>query len=183
MDHSINTLGAAIKALDDVVAPAVDPADPLATEQLRLVSESLAFLRSRLPYLHDRSVLELQRSLALGSAIAEAAAPVASTAPLSRVIAEGSAVLDDRRASHSEIDVAAARIGAEIRNMIRLAATFDDAVRSTIERAVLADLEGSLDFYRAWYVPLGFDPRPDSVPTVADALTHIAVSDVVAEPR
>ena len=36
MDHGDNTLRAAIKSLSETVAPAVDPDDPQAREQLRL---------------------------------------------------------------------------------------------------------------------------------------------------
>src|SRR3954452_4273924 len=50
-----NALGAAIRALEEVVAPAIDPADPLAAEQLVLVIDSLRFLRERLDHLHDRA--------------------------------------------------------------------------------------------------------------------------------
>lgn len=46
MDHSENTLRAAIKSLRDTVAPAVDPLDPQAVEQLRLTIDFLEFLRT-----------------------------------------------------------------------------------------------------------------------------------------
>lgn len=177
MDHSVNTLGAAIKSLYDVVAPAVDPTDPLATEQLRLVSEFLGFLRSRLPYLHDRSTLELRRAVALGRTIAEAAAPVRAVDSLWEAVADGEATLEDPRATQCGTDLAAARVGAEMRNVIRHAAIFDDDVRSRIERAVLDDVAATMDFYRGWYAPLGFDPRPDSLPAVADAIDRLAAAD------
>ena len=44
MDHTANTLRAISKALTDVIAPAVDPKDPLANEQLRLVIDYVGCL-------------------------------------------------------------------------------------------------------------------------------------------
>jgi len=46
IDHSENTLGAAIKALRFTVAPAVDPGDAQAVEQLRLTIDFLDFSAS-----------------------------------------------------------------------------------------------------------------------------------------
>ncbi|NDK91451.1 hypothetical protein GYA93_17985 [Gordonia desulfuricans] len=48
IDHSENALRAVIKSLRDVVAPAVDPGDPMAQEQLALSLGTLEFLHSRL---------------------------------------------------------------------------------------------------------------------------------------
>lgn len=42
-EHADRALDAAVKALSQVVAPAVDPEDPLAVEQLRLVISWLPF--------------------------------------------------------------------------------------------------------------------------------------------
>jgi hypothetical protein len=41
-----------IKALREVVAPALDPANELAKEQLGLSIATLAVVQARLPYLH-----------------------------------------------------------------------------------------------------------------------------------
>lgn len=54
MDHCENTLRAAIKSLRDTVAPAVDPDDSQATEQLRLTIDFLEFLRTRIYDVHAR---------------------------------------------------------------------------------------------------------------------------------
>ena len=46
-DYTDNSFRASIKALEDVVAPALDPSNPLAAEQLRLVSGFLRFFQER----------------------------------------------------------------------------------------------------------------------------------------
>ena len=58
-NHADNDFRAAAKSLLDVVAPAIDPANPLARQQLKLVVDWLDFYRSRLPYNQDRERLEL----------------------------------------------------------------------------------------------------------------------------
>lgn len=69
-DYTDNALLASIKALNEVVLPALDPSDPLATEQLRLVAGFLKFLGARLPYVHDRNRFELEHYLALAGRLA-----------------------------------------------------------------------------------------------------------------
>ena len=49
-----NPLRAAVKSLTDVVAPALDPTNPLANEQLRLVCRFLEYTRLRAAYLPER---------------------------------------------------------------------------------------------------------------------------------
>ena len=78
-NHADNDFRAAAKALMDVVAPAIDPQNPLARQQLKLVVDWLDFYRSRRPYNQDRERLELAVQLEtardLASAAPEAAVP------------------------------------------------------------------------------------------------------------
>lgn len=53
----------------DVVQPALDPADPLAAEQLRLAISYLEFVRTRLDYMPSRRRFELRDNLALAQAL------------------------------------------------------------------------------------------------------------------
>lgn len=63
-----NALLASLRALEDVIFPALDPAQPLANEQLQLVCKFLKFMRQRVGYSGDlaRAGLDVARSLALG---------------------------------------------------------------------------------------------------------------------
>ena len=159
MDHSDNALGAAIKALEEVVAPAVDPADPLAAEQLVLVIDSLRFLRERLDHLHDRARFDLRHHLRLAHAIAEDAAL--------DEIAAASAVLANPEARTPELREVAAALAAALRNTVRDAG---EDTRRRIERAIVAGSRERIQADRAWHLPQGFDPEPGAVPPLDAAL-------------
>src|SRR5215211_3836511 len=113
MDHSDNALRAAIKALEEVVAPAVDPADPLAAEQLTLVIDSLRFLRERLDQLHDRARFELRHHLALAHAVADDA-----TGALDEEVEAATAVYERAGARTPELRASAAGLAAALRTLV-----------------------------------------------------------------
>ena len=78
-DVTENGLRAAVKALTDIVAPAISHTDPLANEQLRLVVDYLEFVRRRLDYLHDRDRFELDHNLAMARALDALGVPGSGT--------------------------------------------------------------------------------------------------------
>src|SRR4051812_7816939 len=112
-DYTDNALLASIKALNEVVMPAVDPADPLAREQLRLVTGFLEFLRVRVAHLHERRRFEFQHQLALGRRLMPDAAVSAEVAArLSAAIVHAEAVEADRKESVDALREATAELAA-----------------------------------------------------------------------
>ena|SRR5689334_25274843 len=162
MDHSDNTLRASIKALEEVVAPALDPADPLAAEQLVLVIDALKFLRARLDHLHDRARFDLGHHLALARAISEDVA-------LDPEIEAATALYERADARTPELRDAAAVLTAALRAAIGNA---EDDVKPRIERSIVAGSRARIEADRAWHLPQGFDPDPSSVPPLDAALRH-----------
>jgi len=162
MDHSDNALRAAIKALEEVVAPAVDPADPQAAEQLALVIDSLRFLRDRLDHLHDRARFDLSHHLALAHAVADG--------ELDAEIASAAAVYERPGARTPELRASTARLAAALRTLVRDAATADEATRRRIERRIVEGERARIEADRAWHLPQGFDPDPSSVAPLEHAL-------------
>jgi hypothetical protein len=162
LDHTDTTLGAAIKALDEVVAPAVDPRDPLATQQLRLVVDALRFLRERLDYLHDRYRFEVRHHLALGEAIVPDAAECSagSARTLREAIEAGAAVLARADARDPELRRASAALAAAIRTIVRDTTGADSESRRRIEQRIVAETRRQTVADRAWHWPQGFDPDP-----------------------
>lgn len=165
-DHTDNALRAAVKALTQVVAPAVDPEDPLANEQLRLVSGYLEFLRTRREYLHDRDLFEFHHAVRLGRELV----PMATTAGLAtddlgRAIEAADAV---RRSS--ELASATAAVTHATSMLVRAATTAEESARQRIERLVLDASTELLEVDRAWFLPQGFDPEPAAVAGVEEAL-------------
>ena len=165
MDHADNTLGAAIKALEEVIAPAVDPADPLAAEQLALVVHSLKFLRDRLDHLHDRARFDARHHLALAHSVADDAAACApeGARALAQAVESATAVTGSTDARTPELRTAAADLAAALRTVVREAAEADDDLRRRIERRIVEGTRERIEADRAWHLPQGFDPDPSSV--------------------
>lgn len=170
MDHSTNTLTAAMKSLSDGVRPAVDPADPLATQQLSLVTDYLGFLRGRLPYLHTRARVELRAAQDLAAQLRPHVPAVDAEAvqPLEDALAVAADVHE--LAPLTVVESATAQILAVVREIVRAAPGAGPEVRRSVERAVFEDSERMSGFYRSWYLPLGFDPYPGEVRALDDVI-------------
>jgi len=170
MDHSTNTLTAAIKSLSDGVKPAVDRTDPLAAQQLALVTDYLLFLRERLPYLHTRARLELRGAQDLAAAVRAHVSAVDADAERELEEALAAAAEIDHLAPTTAVEAATAQVLAVLREVVRSAAGASPEVRRAVERTVLEDSERMSAFYRSWYLPLGFDPYPSEVRDLPDVL-------------
>lgn len=169
-DHTENTLRAAIKALTDVVAPAIRADDALAQEQLRLVTDYIRFIQQRLDHLAERHRFECTQYLALAQTVLPLAASASTGVRdgLAAAIAGAEALPGAARlADHRE---ATAALTGAIRRLVREAAGYKAEARAAIERAVLDGSAALIDFERAWYLPMGFDPAPREVPSVEAAL-------------
>ncbi|MDB5818141.1 MAG: hypothetical protein JWQ11_1781 [Rhizobacter sp.] len=173
IDHTDDGIRAAIKALDEVVAPALDPANPLALEQLKLVSRFLGFLRSRLPYEHLRSSHELRHYLALARQLVEIApneGPVHARDALLGAIHEATPLISDPTCSPVQLEAGTKRLSAALSTLVRDVAEAPPAVRDSVERAVTHAARRLLDAQRAWFLPMGFEPDPARVPSMEEAL-------------
>ncbi len=168
-NHADNDFRAAAKALLDVVAPAIDPQNPLARQQLKLVVDWLDFYRSRLPYNQDRERLELAVQLETARAIANAA-PEAGSALLRAAIEAAAPVHAGLGPRLVEVRAVTARLEDEISAVVRRSAEFDEAARRSIERIVVRDAKTLLDAQRAWFLPQGIEPDPDALPPLEVAL-------------
>ena len=171
-DYTDNALLASIKALNEVVLPAVDPSDPLATEQLRLVAGFLKFLRTRLPQVQDRNRFELEHYLALGERLAgdaRLASPQVSQR-LDEAIEDARALLRSQTASVADLRSATAALSAPISGLVRVVAHADPVLRERVEHAVLIESKRWVDMQRAWFVVQGFELHPDELPRLDEAL-------------
>ncbi|MCW2737948.1 hypothetical protein [Nocardioides sp.] len=171
-DHTDNQFKAAIAALREVVAPAVNPHDPAAREQLQLVIDQLEFVRQRVGLLDSRHRLELVQQLDMVERLAHAAKDVRdpSAAEISDTVTDARAVLADPIAKHE--DLAAQQEGLA-RLVPRILEHAPDEHRQALDRLVV-QLSGSrVTFERSWYAPLGFDPDPESLPSVDSLLAEV----------
>lgn len=167
MDASDVALASIVRALRDVVVPAVDPANARAREQLRLAIDYLEFHGARLDHLHARARHALRHRIAMASALLDI--PGGPT-PLVGALESARRVHADAEAGTPQVRAAAEALAAAIASLVREAAGMAPDARERIEHCVLAGTAPEIDLERAWYLPLGFDPDPRDVPPLADAL-------------
>lgn len=165
-DHSRNGVQALMNALQ-LVAPAVDPADPIAAEQLQSALRYLQFLRDRLDLLYDRERFELRHHLDMTDRLLECLdEEVARTSTLAELSAAGHATWGRVGANVPEMRTATARLAAAIASLVRTIADDPPQPRSAVERVILEATAERIMFERSWYLPLGFDHSPADVPPI-----------------
>jgi len=173
IDHTDDSLRAAIKALDEVVAPAVDGANPLAVEQLRLVSRFLGFVRQRLAYQDGRDRFELRHYLSLADELAPLATDqpgIAARSLLLEALEAARPVAANLSATQGETRAAARSLSSAVSILVRSVADADEAARRPVERAVVVAQRTLMDAQRAWFLPIGFEPDPKAVVPIDAAL-------------
>lgn len=166
MDHTDVGLRAAVRALNDVVAPVVGQEHAQARDQLRLTTDYLAFVIERLPHLHQRDRFELSHHLAMARDV-HAALPGSSAPELATAMDAAQRMLERAGASTAEVRQATADLSAAVSTVVRGSASLVAAVQREVERAVLHASEQRIAFERAWYLPLGLDPDPQDVQPLA----------------
>jgi hypothetical protein len=179
-DTTDNVFLASIKALDKVVLPAVDPADPLAGEQLRLVSGFLKFLRSRVPHLGQRLRFELGHGLALARDVLPEARLVSDEVArrLDAAIDQATAAQAQASASEAQLRAATAALNAPVSVLVRLVGSgaVDAGLCRRVERKVVEGSKPWVDMQRTWFLPQGFELRPGDLPGLDEALAQPAVA-------
>ncbi len=156
-------LQVAIKALSDAIAPAVDPDDKMATEQLQLVIATLTMARERLPVERRMVRRLLEDDIALAERVA---ATVKDDGSMSVCIEGAKAALADPELGTSELAEARSELTNETARMIR------EIGADGVARLAPIIVEGSrvqLSRLRAWCLPSGFEPDPEAIPPL-DAL-------------
>lgn len=170
MDQTDTGLKAVIKALKDVVAPALDPADPLAQEQLRLAIDYIGFVRARIDYLHGRERFDLQHYIGVARAMQAAGVggDRAEGAYLAGALAPAEALAGSPSALTHQIRDAAMELGHAVAGVIQAAGEYPPAVAAEIRRIVLDATAPKLEYERIWYAPIGFEAEPPSDRTLED---------------
>lgn len=171
-DHTENSLRAVISSLRTIVAPAVDTSDPLAQQQLQLALAYLDFLRSRLPNLPDRDRFEVLHNVRLAESVLDAIGNVTPTEELAEAVAEGRRIAETTGVSLTELRRIAAILAARVSELIE--SDLHDEARQSLERAVVANSAERVNFDRAWYQPMGFDPAPESSAPLSELLPATA---------
>ena len=157
-----------IKAMNDIVLPAVDADNRLAQEQARLVIATLQLVAKRLPiaYRYDRD--ELARYVALSrDLLAQVSASLADplVAHLQQLVSAGADVLERARAEPAELELSVFALRAAVGDLIQETRTQNDPrCRAAVRKLVLAAAKVELDRERALVVDIGFEADPNDMP-------------------
>ncbi|MGC4092018.1 MAG: hypothetical protein QM756_29870 [Polyangiaceae bacterium] len=159
-----------IRAMQDIVLPAVDPANRLAQEQARLVIATLGLVAQRLPlaYRYDRD--ELTRYVALADDLlsclpSPARAHVEVCLALDAAAAHGRDLLQRAGADPAELAQSSMALRSQVGALVewaRASAGADayHALSVTLLDAARIELERE----RALVVAMGFEPDPSAMP-------------------
>jgi hypothetical protein len=161
----------AMKAMTDVVLPAVDPNNKMAQEQARLVVGMLNLLAETLPLAYRYDLDELERSVQLANTLRQQTGGIASGAEsfasLTASAEAGQDVLERARAEPVELENAVfdlrAKIGALITSTYGKA---DASLRHDLTAAVLTTVKEQLVRERVWVLSQGWEPDPASLPSI-----------------
>lgn len=157
-------LAVVIKALRDVVSPAVDPANRLALEQLHLSIATLGMVRSGLPLQHQRARRELMNAVTLAGLIVQAGARSPHALSTAR------AALDDASMGPGAIDSVRLKLLGEIESAVAAAAGAPE--EKTVALAVLKGSRAQFDLARSWCSAAGFEVHSGEVPPLDHVLAE-----------
>lgn len=164
-----------IKALTDVVLPAVDANNKLAQEQARLVIGMLQLVALRQPLMYRYERDELARFLALAASLQDEtrAQPVAAQASraLAEVVTIGTDVLARARAEPAELESANFALREKIGALVTASCADDpgndnSARLKAIGAKVTAHAKAQLLRERSWLLMQGWEADPQALPTI-----------------
>jgi hypothetical protein len=162
-------LQSVIKALEQVILPAVDPANPLALEQAALAIGHLHMMRGQLPYLSDYVNLCRDEIARLGESLTAIAAGGAET--LAAAVALAQAL---RGAADPALPPAQGRelIAQAVDALIRASGVDgSETFRDESENLVLDYGIRQTSRDRAWFKASGLDPDCAKLPSAAEILS------------
>lgn len=168
-DHLDTAFRAAASALRDVVAPAIDPANPLAREQLQLVIGWLDFARGRMPFVHDRNRFELSAHADMADAVLAALGDTGHE-KLGALITDARAILGNPAADTIAIVTATNRLQDAISGAVQRAADMSHDIARGVEQSIVALSKPILDAQRVWFLPQSVEPEPKNMPSLQQVL-------------
>lgn len=155
-------LQVAIRALEDVVAPALAGAEKHVIEQLHLAIATAGFVKQRLPDARGYARMELAAYCALAE---ESVACAAGGNALASAAADGRAMLGSAAAGTDEIVANTRRLRDEVTALgSRWAGT---GTGQELDRLVLRHGAGMVGQARQWASPYGFELNPADLPAPA----------------
>lgn len=157
-------LQVALRALGEVVAPALQGAEKHVAEQLHLAIATLSFIKTRLPQARRYYRMELSSYMDLAIAAAELARPhlPADSEELGQIVSAGKAMLDDPEADIGDYEAITRSLRERITQLSSHA--IGTPCHNELDHMIL-DRGGELLLqYRQWCAPFGLELKPDELP-------------------
>lgn len=152
-------LQVSLRALQDVVAPALAGAEKHVVEQLMLAVLTIGFVKSRLPEARRFHRMELRNWISLARELADISQAREILSPL---VDAGKAVLHDPEKDIADFAAAARRLRDAI-TMVSHAAV-GKPHQQLLERAILDRQRDMVSQSRLWCLPFGFEIKPELLP-------------------
>lgn len=161
----------AIRAMQDVVIPAVDPSNKMATEQAGLVVAMLQLLEQTLPLAYRYDCDELSRSIALAEDLRGALGGVPALEAISGQLAASTTAARDTlsraQADPGELELACRDIRAAISGLVTAAISeAPPQEREAVMRLTIGSSKEQLLRERSWVISQGWESEPEKLPAI-----------------
>jgi hypothetical protein len=155
-------LQVALRALEEVVAPALGAAEKHVVEQLMLSIATIGFVKTRLPEARRFYRMELRSCIEL----AEDAARIASSSgTLAEAINVAQRALADPEADIAEFETASRRLRDLVTELSH--ASVGQPCQAQLDATILEKSGALVAQYRLWCAPFGFELQPENLPKPA----------------
>ena len=171
-NNTDNAIKAAIRSMNELIVPSLDPENPLAKEQAALVIQLLEFLRVRVPYLQQRDRAELRIYHGIAEQLADEFGVVLpeQADSVSGSLLEAQQVINDPAALPVDLTRLADELRTAISDLVRASAQAPESLRQKVESTVVRGSRLVLDLQRSWFMPTGMVSSDDSLPDLESLL-------------
>ncbi len=151
-----------LRALEEVVAPALGGAEKHVVEQLMLSIATIGFVKTRLPEARRFYRMELRSSIELAQAGTRIAGP---SDAMAQAVDAAAAALADPEADIAEFEVASRRLRDLVTALSH--ASVGQPCQAQLDAAIMATSGELVAQARQWCIPFGFELKPESLPEPA----------------
>jgi len=155
-------LQVALRALEEVVAPALGSAEKHVVEQLMLSIVTIGFVRTRLPEARRFYRMELQNCIELAE---ETARITGSSGTLAETIKGAQSALADPEADIPEFEIASRRLKDIVTGLSQ--SSVGQSYQAQLDAVILEKSGALVAQYRLWCAPFGFELQLDNLPKPA----------------
>lgn len=152
-------LQGALRALEEVVAPALGSGEKHVVEQLMVSIATIGFVKTRLPQARRYYRNDLRGWIAFAD---EASAIAGAFEPLDSARIAGAALLDDPEADLGDFEAASRRV-ADAATLLSHQSV-SQPFQSRLDVAIFAWGEARIGQYRQWCSLFGFELLPETLP-------------------